>query len=73
MTVSTLCSRALYIYGYDVEIYKGYSIDNVDYKIWSGRDNDIPIGLIDKEVVDWALNWSYSAPETKAVLTIVVH
>ena len=73
MTVSTLRRRALSIYGYDVVIYKGYSIDSVDYKLWSGRDNDIPIEFINKEVVDWALNWSYSAPETKAVLTIVVH
>lgn len=74
MTVSTLHSRILSKNGYNVVvIYKGYSIDSVDYELWSGRDNDIPIELINKEVVDWVVNWSSNAPETEAVLTIVVH
>lgn len=74
MTVRTLLSRILSEYGYDVVIYKGYLIGSVDYELWSGRDIDIPVEFINKEVVDWAINWSSTAPalESAAILTIVV-
>ena len=74
MTVRTLLNRILSKYGYDVVIYKGRSIGSVDYELWSGRDNDIPIGLIDKEVVDWVVNWSSTAPapESAVIHEIVV-
>lgn len=74
MTISTLLSRILSKYGYDVVIYKGWSISSADYELWSGRNIDIPIGLIYQEVVDWAVNWlsNAPAPESAVVLTIVV-
>lgn len=70
MTVSTLLNRIFSRNGYNVVIYKGYSISSLNYEVWSGRDNidSIPIGLIDKEVVDWVINLS----STEAILTIVV-